>query len=249
MSVKNSSCKKKFGQDQILEVKIGWDFAFLLKRWYQAGREPCQLIFSRNVSSSWETQRRVSSSLSTDTLSPAWLHVGRYRGGSHPSCPLIYYIPSLLDLSLAQVKVRHLQQGQRSNFHVCWLSCLCHFPLQNLTSPANQLPMRLLQGVLSGQGMRLNRCKAFGIHLQLLSLSHQKPFCLFKFLSKTPRTEFLLSWVSYRNFDTPTLVVMSLLKEKKDRFMTTSDSFHTASELPLINISFMASRILSLPQI
>lgn len=87
--------KKSSGQDQILEVKTGQDFVFLFKRWYQAGRQPCQLIFSRNVSYSWETQRRVSHSLTTDTLSQAWLHVGRHRGRFHPSCPLIYYIPSL----------------------------------------------------------------------------------------------------------------------------------------------------------
>lgn len=100
--------------------------------------------------------------------------------------------------------------------------------------------MRLLQGVLSGQGMKLNL-------LQLLSLNHQKLFV--KFLSKTLRAKFLLSSVSYRNFDTPTLVLMSLLNEKKDRFMTPWDSLHTASELPPINISLMVSSILSLPQI
>lgn len=96
MSVKNSSWKEKSGQDQILEVKIGWDFVFLLKRWYQAVSNHVHYYFLQICPSNWKTQRRVSPNLSTDTLSPAWLHVGRHREGSHPSCPLIYYITSLL---------------------------------------------------------------------------------------------------------------------------------------------------------
>lgn len=205
--------EKKSSQDQILGVKTGQDFVFLLKRWCQASRQPRQSIFSRNVS--WQlrdTEKGLTQSVHWYTFSPAWLHVGRYRGGSHPSCLLIYYIPSLWIFYWLRLRLDIHKRVSTPQLSRLLVVLSLAFPLQNLTSPVNQLPMRLLQGVLSGQGMKLNS-------LQLLSLNHQKLFV--KFLSKTPRAKFLLSSVSYRNSDTPTLVVMSLLNEKKDHFMTT----------------------------
>lgn len=73
--------------------------------------------FITSLVACWETQRRVSSILSTDIL-----------------------YPQPVDLSLAQLKVRYSQQGQHPDFHVCWLSCLWYFPSKILLAQPTSCP-------------------------------------------------------------------------------------------------------------